>query len=119
MEWNRWVSTEVLYNRKYRRLLIDMEEQSEIIPEITPEIIPEITPEITPEFLEIIKNDTINHYKKMRNQLLLETDKYMLLDFPITPENLEIVKTYRQALRNFTNNDYIFPEKPSFVITLN
>ena len=96
-----------------------MEEQPEIIPEITPEITPEIIPEITPEFLEIIKNDTINHYKKMRNQLLLETDKYMLLDFPITPENLEIVKTYRQQLRNFTNNDYIFPEKPSFVITLN
>ena len=55
----------------------------------------------------------------MRNQLLLETDKYLLPDFPITPENLEIVKTYRQALRDFTNNDYIFPEKPSFVITMN
>jgi hypothetical protein len=80
---------------------------------------PEITPEITPEFLEIIKNDTINHYKKMRNQLLLETDKYMLLDFPLIPEQLEIVKTYRQALRDFTNNDYIFPDKPSFVITSN
>ena len=77
---------------------------------------PEITPEITPEFLEIIKNDTINHYKKMRNQLLLETDKYLLPDFPITPEQLEIIKTYRQQLRDFTNNDYIIPEKPDFFI---
>ena len=79
----------------------------------------EITPEITPEYLEIIKNDTINHYKKMRNQLLLETDKYLLPDFPITPENLEIVKTYRQQLRDFTNNDYILPDKPDFIITMN
>ena len=79
----------------------------------------EITPEITPEFLEIIKNDTINHYKKIRNQLLLETDKYVLSDYPITSENLEIVKTYRQQLRNFTQNDYILPDKPLFVITNN
>ena len=80
---------------------------------------PEITPELTPEFLEIIKNDTINHYKKIRNQLLLETDKYMLIDYPITPEELEIVKQYRQALRDFTHNNYEIPEKPDFVITLN
>jgi hypothetical protein len=76
-------------------------------------------PELTPEILEIIKNDTINHYKKIRNQLLLETDKYMLLDFPLTPENLIIMKEYRQTLRDFTNNDYIFPDKPSFIITNN
>ncbi len=55
--------------------------------------------------------------KNERNQLLEKTDKYMLSDFPITPEQLEIVKQYRQALRNFTNNDYIMPDKPDFVIT--
>jgi hypothetical protein len=43
----------------------------------------------------------------------------MLSDFPITPEQLELVKQYRQALRDFTNNDYIMPDKPDFVITLN
>ena len=43
----------------------------------------------------------------------------MLSDFPLTPEQLEIVKTYRQQLRDFTNNDYILPDKPDFVITLN
>jgi hypothetical protein len=76
-------------------------------------------PELTPEFLECIKNNTIEHYKKIRNNLLLETDKYLLPDFPITPEQLEIVKEYRQALRDFTNNNYEMPEKPDFVITLN
>ena len=72
-------------------------------------------PELTPEFLEMIKNDTINHYRKMRNDLLQETDKYLLPDFPITPENLEIVKEYRQALRDFTNNNYVLPDKPEFI----
>ena len=76
-------------------------------------------PEMTPEFLEAIKNNSIEHYKKIRNELLIETDKYLLPDFPITPEQLEIVKQYRQALRNFTDNNYQMPEKPDFVITLN
>jgi hypothetical protein len=57
--------------------------------------------------------------KNERNQLLEKTDKYMLSDFPITPEQLELVKQYRQELRDFTNNDYIMPVKPDFVITLN
>jgi hypothetical protein len=56
--------------------------------------------------------------KHKRNGILNETDKYMLSDFPITPEQLEIVKQYRQALRDFTNNDYIMPIKPDFIITL-
>lgn len=73
-------------------------------------------PELTPEFLEMIKNDTINHYRKMRNDLLQETDKYLLPDFPISPENLEIVKEYRQALRDFTKNDYVLPDKPDFLL---
>lgn len=72
-------------------------------------------PELTPEFLEMIKNDTFNHYRKMRNDLLNETDKYLLSDFPITPEQLIIVKEYRQALRDFTKNDYILPDKPDFI----
>ncbi len=57
--------------------------------------------------------------KNKRNLILGETDKYLLPDFPITPEQLEIVKIYRQALRDFTNNNYIMPDKPDFVITLN
>ena len=57
--------------------------------------------------------------KNKRNLILNETDKYLLSDYPITPENLEIIKTYRQNLRDFTQNNYIMPEKPDFVITMN
>lgn len=78
-----------------------------------------LQPELTPEFLEIIKNDTYNHLKKIRTELLIATDKYLLPDFPITPDQLIIIKEYRQLLRNFTQNDYIMPVKPDFVITLN
>jgi len=60
-----------------------------------------------------------SNMKFTRNLLLQETDKYLLPDYPITPEQLEMIKTYRQALRNFTQNDFILPEKPDFVITLN
>ena len=71
--------------------------------------------ELSPEFLETIKNDTINIYKNIRNQLLLETDKYVLPDFPITPDNLIIIKDYRQKLRDFTKNNYELPERPEFI----
>ena len=52
--------------------------------------------------------------KNKRNLILNETDKYVLPDYPITPENLEIIKSYRQQLRDFTQNNYIMPEKPEF-----
>jgi len=48
-----------------------------------------------------------------RNQLLEESDKYVLIDYPITADKLEIIKEYRQQLRDFTNNNYIIPEKPN------
>ncbi len=57
--------------------------------------------------------------RQKRNNLLIETDTYMLPDFPITPENLIIMKEYRQKLWDSNNNNYILPEKPDFVITLN
>ena len=52
---------------------------------------------------------TITLAKTKRNQLLEKTDKYLLSDYPITPENLELIKSYRQMLRNFinTNKDLI------------
>jgi len=44
-----------------------------------------------------------------RNANLNYTDKYLLSDYPITPENLELIKSYRQILRDFinTNKDLI------------
>jgi Phage tail assembly chaperone protein len=52
--------------------------------------------------------------RNMRNELLKETDKYLLPDFPISPEKLTIIKAYRQALRDFTNNNYILPDEPNY-----
>jgi hypothetical protein len=41
--------------------------------------------------------------RNTRNAYLQLTDKYLISDYPITPENLEIIKTYRQYLRDFIN----------------
>lgn len=67
------------------------------------------------------------HYLKIirdkRNQLLKDTDKYLIPDFPITPENLIIIKEYRQALRDYMNipevknynlNNSLIPDFPKF-----
>lgn len=43
--------------------------------------------------------------KYKRDSYLFLTDKYLLPDYPITPEKLEIIKTYRQYLRDFMNNN--------------
>ena len=52
--------------------------------------------------------DDPNHWNLVfltnaRNGLLNLTDKFVLPDFNITPEKLEIIKTYRQMLRDFIN----------------
>jgi hypothetical protein len=57
-----------------------------------------------------------------RNQLLFQTDKYVLADYPISPENLEKMKIYRQQLRDFFQTDEVknynitlsLPKKPDF-----
>ncbi len=43
--------------------------------------------------------------RNTRNAYLQLTDKYLLPDYPITPENLEIIKAYRQYLRNYINEN--------------
>ena len=64
--------------------------------------------------------------KQLRNErdgLLFKTDKYMLADYPISPENLEKMKVYRQELRDyFQKNEVInfefpnLPEKPDLAL---
>ena len=82
-------------------------------PELPPD--PEI---IKPE----IKQETLDEtYKQSlifkRNQILNNTDKYMMPDYPISAYDLIIIKDYRQKLRDFTNNDYILPEPPEFIFS--
>jgi hypothetical protein len=61
-----------------------------------------------------LKEYHLKSLKEKRNQLLNESDKYVLPDYPITPENLIIIKNYRQQLRDFTLNNNTLPEKPIF-----
>ena len=62
--------------------------------------------------------------RNIRNELLNRTDRYLLSDYPITLDQQMIIKTYRQDLRSFINDnkekilngDKIdFPTQPSFI----
>ena len=70
--------------------------------------------------------DLLKTIRNIRNQLLKETDKYFLIDFPIAYEKQLIIKAYRQELRDFINNNEIkilagekvafaFPQQPDFI----
>ncbi len=43
----------------------------------------------------------LNLIKKQRNQLLNDSDKYMISDFPITSNNLILIQEYRKDLRDY------------------
>ena len=62
--------------------------------------------------------------RNIRNELLNKTDRYFLIDYPISYDQQIIIKTYRQDLREFINNnkekilngDKIdFPKQPDFI----
>ena len=62
--------------------------------------------------------------RNIRNELLNKTDRYFLIDYPIAYEQQMIIKTYRQELREFINNNEIkilagekveFPPQPDFI----
>lgn len=40
--------------------------------------------------------------REIRNNALQQTDKYMIVDFPISDEDRETMKQYRQYLRDYT-----------------
>ncbi len=51
-----------------------------------------------------------------RNSLLKSTDKYMLSDYPITEEERELYRRYRQYLRDFPKSDgFEYSEIKTFV----
>ncbi len=64
--------------------------------------------------------------RNMRNELLNQTDRYLLNDYPITEEQKTEVINYRQKLRDFINENktkYLddginfieFPKAPDFL----
>ena len=66
----------------------------------------------------------LRRYRNIRNELLNKTDKYFLIDFPISADNQREIKKYRQLLRDFINisKDNIlsgqtveFPKQPSCI----
>ena len=68
--------------------------------------------------------DILKRYRNIRNELLNKTDKYILSDYPISLEHQMIIKTYRQDLREFINNNEVrilagekieFPIQPDFI----
>jgi hypothetical protein len=55
------------------------------------------------DYIKRITEQYLNTRREERNKLLAQSDKYLIADFPITPENLELVKQYRQELRDYMN----------------
>lgn len=62
--------------------------------------------------------------RNIRNELLNKTDRYILEDYPIPPEQKQLIKDYRQILRDFINENkdkYLngekveFPPQPDFI----
>lgn len=49
--------------------------------------------------------DKQNRVRGIRNQMLDESDKYMVSDFPLTDEERYQMKLYRQYLRDYTKQD--------------
>ena len=85
------------------------------IPKIDPNEIKEDKtpqPERTPEILEFENNIIRNRLREERNKLLLESDKYFIPDFPVTPDKLILIREYRQQLRDMPINNFIFPKPP-------
>lgn len=67
---------------------------------------PFITPEPEPELIGIKEGTNewnLFQLRNIRNSYLYLSDRYLISDYPITPEKLEIIKTYRQTLREFIN----------------
>ena len=64
-------------------------------------------------------DDGETFYKQMmrnkRNELLKDTDKYFLIDYPINYDQQMIIKQYRQKLRDMPENDFIMPDSPDFI----
>ena len=52
--------------------------------------------------------------KQERDKLLIESDKFVLVDYPITLKKKMLILNYREDLRNFNYSDFYltFPNFP-------
>ena len=53
--------------------------------------------------------------REERNKLLNESDKFMLPDYPITSNNIILIKDYRQQLRDYMD----LPEVKNYSLSSN
>ena len=67
-------------------------------------------PHFTPEEIIDKKKEQV---RDIRDRYLADTDKYMICDFPISAEECEKYKAYRQYLRDYTKNDGWFNKDPA------
>lgn len=64
-----------------------------------------------PDTLEFIRERQLL-VRNLRNELLKDTDKYMLRDFPIEQVMLDSVIAYRQYLRDYPEHECWWNENP-------
>jgi hypothetical protein len=73
-----------------------------------------LVPSINKDADFLIKSSNI---RAKRDRLLSNSDKYMLEDYPISKEDRDKIKTYRQQLRDITNKksfpDVVWPDFPN------
>ena len=50
--------------------------------------------------------------RSVRNQYLEQTDKYMITDYPITDDERELYKQYREYLRDYTLSENWWEHSP-------
>ena len=96
----------------------------------TPTLIQTNIEDIPDEVKQTVIKNQLHYLRQKRNNLLIETDKYFLPDFPnINDEKMEELKIYRQKLRDYMNEPTVlnfdgyhteniipFPNKPSFLL---
>lgn len=71
---------------------------------------------------EMSDEELAQRVRNRRNSLISQSDFYVQPDYPSTPEGLETVKAYRQALRDITEQEGFprnvqWPEAPSVLQT--
>ena len=68
------------------------------------------------QFVLTVSDEAIEQRKEqvrqVRNQYLEQTDKYMIADYPITDEERELYKQYREYLRDYTLTENWWEHSP-------
>ena len=61
---------------------------------------------------EITTEELKAQVRSVRNQYLEQTDKYMIMDYPITDDERELYKQYREYLRDYTLSENWWVKNP-------